>query len=193
MRRALVVVPFLVAALTVAMIAHAQASSSVTTISAGQIAAVKVRTGTGPLDVGSITSPSYSWIDIPGASFSMSIPATQHGVFLARFSAQSACNYGPYSYFDCDVRIVVNGRPMRPDDGLVDQAGGNDGADLFASVNDAYTPYQKYIRSMMRASGPYPAGTYTIKAQALLAPPGQQQGTQLELRDWTFQVERAAA
>jgi hypothetical protein len=170
-RRALIVLPFLVAALTVGVIAHAQASSSVTTISAGPIAAVKVRTGTGPLDVGSITTPSYSWIDIPGASVSMVIPSTQHGVFLARLSAQ----------------------PMRPDDGLVDQAGGNDGADLFASVNDAFAPYQKYLRSMMRASGPYPAGTYTIKAQALLAPPGQQQGTQLELRDWTFQVERAVA
>lgn len=193
MRRALLAAPLCSAVLAVGVIAHARASSSVTTISAGQVASVKVRAGTGPLDVGSIAAPSYSWIDIPGASVSMTIPSTQHGVFLARLSAQSTCNYGPYSYFDCDVRIVVNGQPMQPDDGLVDQASGNDGADLFASVNDAFAPYQKYIRSMMRASGPYPPGTYTIKAQALLAPPGQQQGTQLELRNWTFEVRRAVA
>jgi len=117
----------------------------------------------------------------------MTVPTGQQALFLARLSAHTLCQYRG----NCDVRFTVNGDLMQPDDGLIDAASGWYGADLFASGND--DAWQQHIHTMIKGAGPYPAGTYTIRAQAYLADPGDTEGGVMELRDWQFEVERARA
>jgi|SwirhisoilCB3_FD_contig_31_11589882_length_1443_multi_4_in_0_out_0_2 hypothetical protein len=175
------------AAVVTVGVAVAEASDPVQTISAGAITHVKVKTGTGPLTIGSQTTPVGGWVNIPGASASVTIATGQQADFIARLSAHTLCQYR----YDCDVRFTVNGQLMQPDNGQFDGTANYDGADLFASAND--TPSQQYIRTMVRAAGPYPAGAYTVRAQAFLYATGEPFGGVLTLTNWQFLVETAKA
>jgi hypothetical protein len=163
----------------------ASGADSVQTIQSGGISQIKVKTGAGPLTVGDPAHPVTGWIPIPGASATISVPTGKQAVFIARLSAHTLCQYR----YDCDVRITVNGTPMQPDNGQFDATANYDGADLFASANDDV--WQNHVRTMIRAAGPYPAGKYTVRAEAYLFAPGDVQTAVLELRNWQFEVERA--
>ncbi len=166
-------------------VARALASDPVHTLTATTVTQTKVKTSIGPLNIGSWSAPVAGWQTLPGVALTTTVPSGQQAIFIARLSAHTLCQFRD----DCDVRFTINGQPMQPDNGLVDAAAGYDGADLFASAND--DSWQHHIRTMIRAAGPYPAGTYTIRAQVLLWATGEPMGATLELRDWQFSVQRA--
>jgi hypothetical protein len=59
---------------------------------------------------GSSTSTN-GWVDLPGATTTVTVPSNHEDLLIVRFAAESACS-GATSW--CSVRILVNGNEMEP-------------------------------------------------------------------------------
>jgi hypothetical protein len=57
------------------------------------------------------TTSSTTWVDIPGAVTTFTVPSYYEHLFIARFAAETSC-YGAPGY--CKVRVLVNGLEMEP-------------------------------------------------------------------------------
>ena len=124
------------------------------------------------------TTSSTSFVDVPGAVTSLTVPAGHTAMILARFSAESAC-YGADQQ-NCGVRILIGGTEASPavvGDFAFDtnRAGDNPGTMLTGEAH-----------SMERYRPDLTPGTYEVKVQFLSVSPNNT--TQLD--DWILTVER---
>jgi hypothetical protein len=174
--RRMVAVAALVTAGALGGIAVARATLTTTSVSAHGVAAVKFVSQSGRVTV-TAPSPTSGWVNVPGASATLIIPASTKAVLLAHFDAFAGCaalGNGPPT---CGLRVTVNGIPMNPDDG----------ADVLMGA------LQPDLRSIERSSGVLAAGSYTVQVQALLSDPAYVQTNPLNLTNWSLTVERAKA
>jgi len=119
------------------------------------------------------STSSTSWVSLPSASLTMSIPNGKEKLFIAEFDAESYCQGGTGW---CSVRILVDGNEMHP-------ISGTDFA--FDSVDtDGYESH-----AMSRTYGPMGPGQHTFQVQMRV----NNTSTQFRLDDWTFKVFKGAA
>ncbi len=124
------------------------------------------------------TTNSTSFVDLPGASTTITVASNTRALVLARFSAESACSGGT-GY--CPVRILINGTEADP-------AVGNDFAfDSTDGGNDTAASWESHAVERSRAY--FTPGTYTVRVQYKTT----QSATILRLDDWTLVVEAIAA
>lgn len=118
---------------------------------------------------------SAAFVDVPGATTTITIPSGQRRMIDARFTAESQCSSSGW----CSVRIVVIG----PGGGLTElnPQAGTDFAFDSGSGSDNWEGH-----AIERTSPYLPAGTYRVKVQA-----GTVAGASfVRLDDWTLAVER---
>jgi hypothetical protein len=129
------------------------------------------------------TTSSTSFVDIPGAATTVSVPAGQRGLILARFSAESVCDGDAVGY--CSVRIVV-----------VDASGAIVEMQPAASIDFAFdstdaenitAPQNSMESYSMDRSLVVPRGNYTVKAQWAVT----SSAVTFRLDDWSLTVEKA--
>jgi len=140
-----------------------------TTVSGTSITAVKV-----VRETASNETTSTSYVNLPGASTTITVPTGQKALILARFSAESVCYAGQQGHW-CSVRILVGGVQAEPADGL----------DFgFDSVEADQFLYESH--SMDRSRGPLSAGSYLVRVQVAVT----LSSVVFRLDDWSLTVER---
>ena len=164
-----------VIALAVAVVGVAAAATALAAVSgsAGPITAVKVVS-----DNGTQETSSRTFVDVPGAATTISVPAGQRGLILARFSAASQCGSLNPDDDGCFVRILVGGVEAQPA-----TAGPFDMAACCpnSSNGDAFESHQ-----IERSLGPLASGSYRVKVQWQADAENQ-----FMLWGWHLTVERA--
>ena len=165
----------LVIALPIALIGAAAGAAAVAAVSgrAGPITAVMVVS-----DNALQETSSREFVDIPGAATTITVPAGQRGLVLARFSAASQCGSLNPDDDGCFVRILFGGVEARPA-----TAGPFDTAACCpnSSNGDSFESHQ-----IERSLGPLPAGTYPVTVQWKADAENQ-----FMLWGWHLAVERA--
>lgn len=116
------------------------------------------------------TTNSTAFLDIPGASASISVPAGKTQLVQVRFSAESSC-FGSTGWW-CSVRILANGVEMLP-------AAGTNYAFDSSSATDDYYEGNAMERTLLLG-----AGNYTILAQWAVL----DAAVSFRLDDWTLTV-----
>lgn len=147
-----------VAAAQMAMAARSASSTQAVT-SGGAVIAVKM-IGEGSLqNDGIAVGPTTHWTAIPGAigngtvlRVKITVPAGHRALFRATLSGDAWCSAAGEGA--CAVRVVANGHPFVPQSSDFGHVMTPDGNAYAANSTQFYTPR------------PYPAGTYTITAQA---------------------------
>ncbi len=123
------------------------------------------------------TTTSTAFAGIPGATTTVTVPAGQTALIVARFTAESACSGGTGSNW-CSVRILIGGVEASPVTGL----------DFAFDSTDASTEtsasWESHSMERVRRVG---AGTYPVTAQWATT----SGSTTFRLDDWTLTVERA--
>jgi hypothetical protein len=153
--------------------------SPATTKSGKAITAVKVVRET----AAQVTS-STSYVDLPGATTTITVPAGQRALILARFSAESNCVDGAAGDY-CTTRVRIGGVSADP-------ASETDFA--FDSIDDPSNCTNALFGtqcgweslSMDRSRGPLGPGTYTVKVQWAVT----DAAVNFRLDDWSLTVER---
>jgi hypothetical protein len=153
----------------------AWSASTTTTIAGKGVTQVKVVRSTQPNTIARNANTPAAWFDLPGATTTITVPASTSAHILARFSAEAtAGGDGPNG----SVRILINGVEAKPDAGME--------AVFTSSSTPAY-------QSLDRSAGPFAAGTYTIQVQYAI-PRSQCLDTPtcstFTLNDWSLTVER---
>jgi hypothetical protein len=134
----------------------------------GPITKVLVRTGSSA----TVTS-STSYVDLPSALRTLTVPAGQKALVTARFTAESNCTGTAGNW--CTVRIMANAVQMNP-------ASGTDFA--FDTATGAGND-EGWEGNAMERDIVLSAGTYSIKVQyAVIATPAT-----FRLDDWHLTVE----
>jgi hypothetical protein len=139
------------AVLTVAGVT-AVAFAATSTRTGGPITAVKVIRAA----AGMIETSSRTYVDLPGASTTITVPEGHRGLVLARFSSSSQCGSHNPDDDGCFVRILVGGVEASPQVGPFDTAfccPNNSNADAWES------------HAIESSRGPLPPGVYRVKAQ----------------------------
>jgi hypothetical protein len=160
-----------------AVVGVAEAVTSTQSVTGKAVSGVRFVSQAGMIRVDGQAQTS-NWVDIPGATATVTIPASTNGVLLANFDAFSVCSAPGSGPPTCGWRITVNGQPMNPDNGsdAVMSAGSNG-----------------ELRSIQRSSNVLAAGTYTVQAQALLNDPAYTAANPLFLTNWSLEVQQAKA
>jgi hypothetical protein len=148
------------------------APTAITTTAGGVITGVQVVTSS---DV--TTTSSLSFVDLPGATTTINVPAGTRAMLLARFSAESSCYNGtPGTFAHCGVRILVNGDDMNPNGDLA-----------FDSTNNGTENIGSWEAHSIDASSPILGpGNYKVKVQRAVS----FANTQFWLDDWSLTVQR---
>ena len=115
-----------------------------------------------------------AFVDVPGATTTVTIASRTRRMLDARFTAESQCS-GTGGW--CSVRIVV----IRPNGSLL-ELNPRSGTD-FAFDSAGSDNWESH--AIERTSPYLPAGRYRVKVQA-----GVVGATSIRLDDWTFAVER---
>lgn len=144
------------------------AAQEATTIS-GAITAVKVVRSEGYSVINHNASTQF--LDLPGASTTITVPANTRAHILARFSAASSCGGSGY----CDVRILINGLETEPDNVVP----------IFKYSDGGAFDSRSIDRSSRVPLGP---GVYTVKVQYRNA--SENDGSSFALTNWSLTVER---
>jgi hypothetical protein len=127
------------------------------------------------------TSSSTSFVDIPGASVAVFVPSGTSRLFLARYSAESACSGGT-GY--CSVRIVARNSST----GAITELQPASGSDFaFDSTDAGRETASSWESHSMDRSNRLGAGSYTIRAQRAVT----SASTTFRLDDWSLTVEQA--
>jgi hypothetical protein len=132
------------------------------------------------------TTTSTSFVDLPGASVRISVPAREKGLILARFFAESACYNNTNNTTDdyCVVRILAvkdgttTERFLEPDSDFA-----------FDSTDSGYeggASWESHATDRSLLLGP---GTYTVKVQYRVG----DSSVTFRLDDWHLTVEKARA
>ncbi|MBI1886596.1 MAG: hypothetical protein HYS09_09845 [Chloroflexi bacterium] len=172
-RKTWLLIAFLTAIAAAIVVVPAVADPAATTKSGGAITAVKV-----VRETDAQTTSSATFVDLPGASTTITVPSGEKALILARFSAESDC-YGGAANDWCSVRILIGGSEAAP-------ASGTDFA--FDSNEDGGAASQGNweSHSMDRSRGALGEGTYTVKVQWMTV----DTGVTFRLDDWSLTVER---
>ena len=125
-------------------------------VSGGQVVAVKM-IGQGDAEADGVVMTSTGWTPILAAytdgtilTAKFTVPQGRSALFRATLSGNSACIQSDLPSQDCQVRVVINGRPLIPRSTGFGIPGNGDSAVSAQFI----TPHS------------YPAGTYTITAQS---------------------------
>ena len=149
-------------------------SSFVSTTTGGAITSiVTVRE-----DAATSTS-STAFVDIPGATATITVPAGQSSLFIATFSAESTCT-GTSGW--CAIRIMLTGPSSFE---MLPAAGANFAFDSNDGGTETIASWEGH--SMQRSFSVSTAGTWTVQAQQLVTATGMT----FALDDWLLRVERA--
>jgi hypothetical protein len=108
------------------------------------------------------------------ASSSLTVPATNTGIIVATFTAESNCTGTAGGW--CGIQIFCDGTELFPQVGT-DFA--------FDSVGAASSGSNFHSLSVTRRSDPFTGGTHSCSVQERLV----NGATQFRLDDWTFQFE----
>jgi hypothetical protein len=119
---------------------------------------------------------SESWVPLPGAQTSITVPSGQRALIMARFSGESDCENTSGDPGRCNVRILIGGVEGAPGSG-----------DDFAFDSNDYPGFDTRESHSMDRSRSVNAGTYTIQVQYKVTPPAET----FTLDDWSLTVERA--
>ena len=121
------------------------------------------------------STTSSSYVNLAGASETVTVPAGETARIYAVFSAESAC-YGAGASEFCGVRILVDGNELNP-------AVGNDFA--FDSTDNGDDTAQSWeSHSIARSSETLAAGNHTVQVQMRTT------GVTLRLDDWALVIWR---
>ncbi len=154
--------------------AMAGVSSGQTQISGRGTAAVKV-----VRDIRTFHTASSTWVDLPGASTTVTVPPAQQWIVLARFGASSGCA-GGYVPSWCTVRILVGGVEADPAVGT---------SFVWESSLPPCCEIGERSLSIDRSIGPLAPGSYPVQVQVAVTTAG---GTPtFSLDDWVLTVEAA--
>jgi hypothetical protein len=146
------------------------------TASGGAITAVRaVRE-----DVVSSTN-STTFVNVPGASASITVPAGQAGVFLAIFSAESSCE-GPIGW--CSVRLMITSPAGTFE--MVPQAGSDFAFDSTSNGTETNSWESHAVQRSYSISSSNVATTWTIQVQQMVTA----SGITLRLDDWMLRVDK---
>ncbi len=145
---------------------------------------IKTKTGKGVkatvavTETAASTTSSLSFVNLPGATATITVASGTTAFLLARFSAESACYGGGAATDWCSVRMLVNGGFE------FDPPSGADFAfDSPESGSEATPSYESH--AIERAFGPLNAGTYTVTLQRRVLDPD----IVFHLDDWAFIVQ----
>jgi hypothetical protein len=126
----------------------------------GAAKAKRARTQTAPTTFAPLPAPA--WVNLPGATLSFAVPATQTELFNVAFSSEcQKLAGGPLL-----IRVLINGVPMEPYDGF----------QAFCSIPNPATHSGLWVRRV----GP---GNYTLQVQFFNTGGGP--GI---IDDWTFEL-----
>jgi hypothetical protein len=175
MRRSVYVAATVLSAAAVTAVAFAATS----TRTGGPITAVKVVRGTGIMETSSRT-----YVDLPGAATTITIPEGERGLILARFTASSQC--GSFNPDDdgCFIRILVGGVDASPSGSFVNTEGGPFDTAFCCPNNSNADSFESH--AIERSRGPLPPGAYRVKVQWLATAEST-----FTLWGWHLAVERA--
>jgi len=98
---------------------------------------------------------SASYMDIPSANATVTVPAGRQATVIAHFSAEAVMFGAPGDR--CSVRIVLDGEPMTPSEGV---------DDTFDSVSDGASFDNAEQHAIVRYAEHVGAGDHTVIAQA---------------------------
>ena len=121
------------------------------------------------------STTSSSFVNLAGASETVTVPAGETARIYALFSAESSCSGAGASEF-CTVRILVDGNELNP-------AVGSDYA--FDSTDNGDDTAQSWeSHSMARSSETLAAGNHTVQVQMRTT------GVTLRIDDWALVIWR---
>jgi hypothetical protein len=120
---------------------------------------------------------STSWVDIPGASTTISVPPRTRAIILVRFSGASECFNQNVEGAGCRVRVRVGQRVAPPFNGFTNDF---DSTHFSTSATDFIEAHA------IERSRPVRPGTYTVKMQWSVSAPS----TSFTLYGWHLTVER---
>jgi hypothetical protein len=160
---------------SVALSAGALASSAtLSSSSASTLTLVRVVRDANPAETTSTT-----FVDVPGAATTISVPSNTKALIVARFSASSTC-FGPVADASCFVRILIGnaeGKPSGVNLSTFDK-------ETVLSPTAVSSPQQAHM--IERSRGGLTPGSYQVKVQ--MAVPNS--GATLALVNWNLTVER---
>jgi hypothetical protein len=146
--------------------------SAATTLSATTLTAVKLVRETTATTTGSTT-----FVNVPGAVTTLTIPANSRAIILASFTAESAC-YGGTGW--CSVRILLNGVEMDP---VVGTDFAFDSSDANSETSQSWESHA-VERSKLYTNTSTAAVTVTVQVQYMVTAAGMT----LRLDDWHLSV-----
>jgi hypothetical protein len=123
-----------------------------------------------------MTTSSVPFVDLPGATATVTIPAGSSGLILARFSGESRCSGGVGAQW-CSVRVLIGGVEADP------VVGADFAFDSTDNATETTNSWESHSIERVRRLG---AGTYTVKVQWAVT----NAATSFRLDDWAFTVER---
>jgi hypothetical protein len=162
----------LVVATVVATLSVQQVMAAITGTATLGAKAIAVASG-GP----NSTNSAGSFIDIPGAIVTVTVPQKQTGLVVGRFAGESTCNQGPAGS-NCRVVMLIQGPGFPAAGAILDGAGDRFDAD---DTGDNY-PEAHAVQGWKGGLAP---GTYTIRARYHITNPP----TVFTLTEWTLTAE----
>jgi hypothetical protein len=142
-------------------------------------------------DAGGTTGNIDTWVTVPGASATVTVPAGTTGRILGTFTSEAQCNFGDNIFIfvgavrpQCMARILINGATATPADFVV--ADSNDAATEPDNIVDA----EAFTIQSASAAG-RPPGTYTltVQIQANDANANTDDELLISLQDWLLEAE----
>ena len=151
-------VPVVIAALAMTVAVETAVLGVVVSKSGKAVTAVKAVTETTLA-----TTTSADWVNIPGMTTTINVPANQRALLIITFSAETVCYPDLYSRSGvCYVRVLVDGTPSTPSEVIFDGT--------FETYHDGPIHLQAAaeVNSMQFVAGPLGSGTHTVTVQWLV-------------------------
>lgn len=145
--------PTIVAAVALALVAST-AVLAVTIAKSGK-AVTAVRT---VVETTLATTESSTFVDIPGMSTTINVPASQRALLIITFSAEVTCQPEGVVEGSCLISVLVDGAPSTPAHVIFDGSHDND-----AGVHSDQS--ESEANSMQFVAGPLSSGPHEVKVQ----------------------------
>jgi hypothetical protein len=122
---------------------------------------------------GGQTTSSNSFVTLPGATTTVSVPARQKALIVVIFTGSSAC-FGGAAANGCLIRVTIGGVQANPT-----------GLTIFDSVQAGAGTDVNESHSVIKWRGPLGPGSYPVKVQW-----AANTGSSFNLRGWSMEVQR---
>jgi hypothetical protein len=123
-----------------------------------------------------VWTSSTSYVAVPGATATVTVPVGSKALIIARFAAISDCtdsNGNVTGGYSCNLRVLVNGQEAAP-------------AGAQSSIFDATAADGREAHAIERSRGPLGPGTYVVTVQYSVAGAT----VTFDLDGWTLEVDR---